>query len=352
MFINNCDPVARRLIDQSSRLRWTVLASLLCLLVGCGGGESGGEAANRSTGGSGAQAGPRKATVQLNWYPEPEHGGIYQAVSDGTYQSADLSIKVLPGGRATQVGPELELGRCQFAMANADDVVLLRNQGTDVVAVMAVMQDSPRCILAREDSGVKAFSDMAGKTLQRQAGRPFLDFMRSKGLLDQVREVPYSGSVATLVSDPNIMIQAYSYSEPLLAEQQGVKVRKLMVSELGWNPYSSVLITSGNLIREDPDLVRAFVHATRTGWTNYLSDPEKGNAAILAANKHGMTSEALEFGSRELKPLAIPDGSSPDLVGDMTLERWTTLVEQMVALKLIDASNVQAEDCFSADFLK
>jgi NitT/TauT family transport system substrate-binding protein len=289
--------------------------------------------------------------VQLNWYPEAEHGGVYQAAADDTFADANLQVEIRPGGRATPVAPELELGRVHFAFANADDVVVYRRQGMDIVAVLAAMQDSPRCILVREDSGVKSFEDLAGMTLQRQTGRPFLKFMRSRGILDNVTEVPYHGSVSSLVGDSNIAIQAYSFAEPLLAQQQGVKVRCLMVSDLGWNPYSSVLITTGKLIKSDPDLVRSFVQATRRGWQNYLTDASKGNVAILRANEHGMTAEALEFGSTELRSLAMPDEMPLESVGMMTLERWQQLVEQMDALEENPTVEVKPEDCFTIEFL-
>jgi NitT/TauT family transport system substrate-binding protein len=292
-----------------------------------------------------------RVLVQLNWYPEAEHGGVYQAFADGTYGEQGLDVEIRPGGRASTVSAELTLGRAQFAFSNADDVVIYRRQGMDIVAVLAAMQNNPRCILVREESGAKSFDDLAGMTLQRQAGRPFLEFIRSCGILDKVKEVPYYGSVSSLVVDPNIAIQAYSFAEPLLAEQQGVTVRRLMVSDLGWNPYSSVLITSGDLIQSDPELVGQFVEATRRGWQNYLSDPAKGNQAILGANEHGMTAEALQFGSVEMRSLAMPEGMNLDSVGMMTIERWKMLVDQMDALDPHAAGKVKPEDCFSVDFL-
>ena len=333
-------------------LRWTLLS--LCLLFptfGCGRVDPATDRENES--GLADHSSDRlKVAVQLNWYPESEHGGLYQAVADGTYRQADLDVELRPGGRATPVGPELELARCEFAVANADDVVLFREQEMDIVAVLAAMQNHPRCILVREESGVKTLEDLAGMTLQRQAGRGFVEFMRARGLLDGVQEVPYHGSVASLVADPKVAIQGYSFAEPLLAQQQGVKVRTLMVSELGFNPYSSVLITTGSLIREQPELVRRVVQATRQGWRNYLSDPSQGNAAILDANEHGMTAEAFEFGSEGLRSLAIPDGSTMDQVGTMSAQRWRTLVDQMRELKLVDADKVKAEDCYTTQFLQ
>ena len=322
----------------------TVVAALFgLLLAGC---ESTSDPPASVTPGASAIA------VQLNWYPESEHGGLYQAVADGTYAEADLDVDIRPGGRATPIGPELQLGRCQFAIANADDVIVFRQQGIDVVAVLAAMQNHPRCILVREDSGVDGFDDLAGKTLQVQAGRAFVEFMRSEGILEGVQEVPYHGSISSLVADPDVVIQAYSCAEPLLARQQGLAVKTLMVSDLGFNPYSSVLVTTRKLIEEQPELVQRFVDATRAGWQTYLSDGTAGNAAILEANEHGMTAEALDFGSQSMRDLAMPDGAAIDTVGQMSAERWETLFNQLVELELVDPNKVAASDCYTLQFLE
>lgn len=325
-----------------------LLAAFLVLAAGCSSSEpnAGPSAAE------GSASGPTKIRVQLNWYPESEHGGVYQAKADETYSEADLQVEISPGGSQTPVAPQLELGRSDFGFANADDVVLARRQGMDIVAVLAAMQNSPRCILVQENSGVTSLDNLSGMTLQLQPGRLFVEFMRDKGILNEVQEVPYQGSVAPLIADRKVGIQAYSFAEPLLAQQEGVDVRTLMVSDLGWNPYSSVLITSGDLIRNDPEKVRRFVQATRIGWQNYLQDPALGNEAILEDNEHGMTAEALEFGSTGLRGLALPDGMDVENVGLMSLERWTTLVEQIDKLEPDASSKVTPEECFTNEFLE
>lgn len=290
-------------------------------------------------------------TIQLNWYPESEHAGVFAAQAAGLYEAAGLDVKIRPGGQGTRIGPELVTGRVQFAFANADDVVLFREEGVDAVAVLAAMQDHPRCILVRADSGVEKFEDLRGMILQRQPGRPFLAFLEQRGLLEGVQLVPYSGSVAGLVTTKNTAIQAYSFAEPMLAEQQGVEVKTLMVSELGWNPYSSVIVTTGEMIREQPEVVRSFVQATVAGWKMYLQDPAEADKAILAVNEEGMTQEALTFGYEGLKKLALPEGFDPERVGIMSSDRWSTLIQQMIDLNLVDPSQVSPEDCFTTEFL-
>lgn len=293
----------------------------------------------------------QKVAVQLNWYAEAEHGGVYQAKVDGTYDAAKLDVEIRPGGRATPVAAEVVLGRADFAITNADDVVLYRAAGSDIVALMAAMQDNPRCILVRADSGMTSWEGLKGMTLQRQEGQGFVEFLRAKGALEGVQEVPYHGSVSNMVNDPKIAVQAYSFAEPFLAQEAGAEVKTFMVSELGWNPYSSVLVTRGDLIREKPELVAAFVKATQKGWQTYVSEPTEGNKAILAANQHGMTAGALEFGSKALVTLARPDEMPLAEVGKMSAERWKSLVDQMSEMKLIEPGSVKYEECFTDQFI-
>ncbi len=325
-----------------SPTHWGLLVTAMLLCTGC---SSPKDAAFPPHGGQHL----RDVSVQLNWYPEVEHGGIYEAYVNGAYREHGLNVEIKPGSRETPVAPELLLGRSQFAITNADDVVLFRAQGADIVAVFAAAQNNPRCLLVRADSGVESFEELSGMTLQCQPGRAFLPFLRKRGYLDGVREVPYFNSIAGMVNDPKMAVQAYVVAEPLLARQQGLEVKTLMVSDLGWNPYSSVLVTTGNLIRESPDLVEQFVAATRQGWTDYLLSPGKANQAILKANTHGMTQEVLQFGAEQMRPLAYPEDATH--LGEMSLERWQQLVDQMKELEVIGQDVVRPEDCFTDKFL-
>lgn len=292
-----------------------------------------------------------RVVVQLNWFAESEHGGVYQAAADGSYAAAGLEVEIRPGGAGTPVAAEVALGRADFAITNADDVVLYRAAGTDIVALVAAMQNHPRCLLVRDDSPVRSLDDLNGITLHCEPKRGFVEYLRHLGKLTGVREVPYQGSVTPLVNDPQAAIQAYVTAEPFVAQGQGIAVRWMMISDLGWNPYSSVLVTRGELIRNDPELVQRMVTATRLGWQHYLTDPQLGNRDILAANQHGMTAEALEFGGNQLKQLAVPADSDLESLGTMTAQRWETLVQQMEQTGLIAAGSVQAAECFDLQFL-
>jgi NitT/TauT family transport system substrate-binding protein len=319
------------------------LLILAAALVGCGGPAKPPADA----------AGGAPVVLQLNWFPEPEHGGFYTAVLDKLDAAEGLALEIRPGGRAAPIASELAAGRVQFAVANAEDVVMFRSQGADIVTVMTACQHHPRCLLMRTDSGVTAFEDLGkrGMTLQVQQGHAFVEYMRSKGLLAGVKEVPYTGGVALTVHDPKMAQQGYVYSEPLLAGQQGVEITTLMLSDIGFDPYSSVLVTTGKLVREQPDLVRRMVKASIEGWRRYLADPAATNAHLLKVNGEGLTPEMLDHGVATLRDLCLPDGMPPERLGTMTAARWDELLAQMTALDPSLAGKVKAADCYTLEFL-
>lgn len=340
----DCRRLRDLIASKTLRCMWlnSLVGLLLLQVLGC--------EVKRPVAADGAQL--QAVTLMLNWYPEAEHGGFYAAKVLGIFERYGLDVTIRAGGPNAPVAQELVTGRVQFAVGNADDVLLFRNEGVPVVALMAPIQNTPRCVLVRADSGATRLSELSGFVLQANVGRPFLDFLRADGLLEGVQVVPYGGSVAKLVSDEKTAIQAYSFSEPFMARELGVDVRALMLSDVGFNPYASCLLADEGYVAAHSDVVARMVVACREGWQKYLESPEKTNEAILKENSQGLTAEALAFGVAELKPLCLPEGMSPAQVGQMSAGRWEQLVEQLVKLKLIDSNKVQAKGVFNAEFLE
>lgn len=294
----------------------------------------------------------QSVALMLNWYPEAEHGGFYAAQVHGIFEQHGLDVQILPGGPSAPVAQELLTQRVQFAVGNADDVLLFRQEQADIVALMAPIQNTPRCVLVHADSQAKDLTQLSGLTLQANVGRPFLNFMEHEGLLKDVKVVPYSGNVANFATDPKTAIQAYSFSEPLLAKQQGVETRALMLSEIGFNPYASCLIATGDYIRGNEDVVRRMVIACQLGWQKYLAEPDQTNALILTLNSQGMSAEALKFGAQQIKPLCLPDGMNESLVGQMQLSRWQTLADQFIELGLATPDRIDPSKVFTTQYLQ
>lgn len=302
---------------------------------------------------SASTPGNPKVVLQLNWYPEAEHGGFYAALVHGIYAKHGLDVEIRAGGRSIVVAPELTLGRAQFGVANADDVLMARSEEAPLVALMAPMQNGPRCIMVRQDSGIESLAQLKNIKLQIDSGRPYIPFLKKKGLLDaSVQIVPYYGTVAELVAGPGVAQQAYNFSEPFLAEEKGVAVRNLMLSEVGYNPYASCLVCTEKQLQEQGSIVEKMVQASVEGWQKYMESPAETNAYILKQNNQGMTAEALKYGSEKLKDLCLPNSLDSAKMGQMDEGRWQELRDILVDLNLIKGDKVDAKKCFELKYLK
>jgi NitT/TauT family transport system substrate-binding protein len=290
-----------------------------------------------------------KVSLQLNWYPEVEHGGFYAALVHGYFKAEGLDVEILPGALETPVVQNVANGRCAFGVINADRFLFGRAQQAPVVALMAPLQTSPLCLIVHEASGIRSFSELKNMTIAMTTTRAFYAFLRAKVPLENVQVVPYGGSIERFLTDANYAQQGYSFSEPFLIKQNGGDPYNLMLAELGFNPYTSLLFTTEATVEKNPELARRMVRATVKGWRHYLRDPSAANAAIQKLNP-AMDKELLAFGAKELRPLVLGD-LAEESIGRMTLDRWQTLVDQLVSCDQMKADAVKASDVFTNQFL-
>lgn len=290
--------------------RWLGLL-LVALTVGCG---SGGGTSEQDT----------AIRIALNWFPEHEHGGYFAAAAGGLYHAEGLDVELLPGGPGAPVIARVASGEVEFGVVNADDVVLARAAGAPLVALLAPIQTNPWCIMVHRQSGIERLADLHDLTLAMQTTSAQYEFLRRHVPLTNVTVVPYGGSIAEFLLRPAFAQQAYVISEPILAESKGADVRCLLLADLGFNPYASVLITRDQLRSDQPAMVHAVTRASAAGWARYLDDPTAAHGAILAMNPE-IGQATLAAGQRALAPLV----RTPAGIGSMTRERWATLVTQL-----------------------
>lgn len=289
-----------------------------------------------------------KVRLALNWYPEAEHGGYFAALTQGFYRQEGLDVEIIKGGPKAPVIPQVDNGQFEFGVYNADGLITARSKDAGVVAVMAPLQISPRAIMVHAASGITDFSELKNVTLATDNSQAYFAFLRGKVPLEGVKIVPYQGNVASFLADPNFAQQAYVFSEPFVAEQEGGDPRSLLVADLGFNPYTSVLITSDKYLAEHSEVVQAMVAASRRGWQHYLERPDETNEYIHGLNPE-MSLDALAYGVDSLRPLVLDTVAKKEGIGHMTLERWQTLAKQLEELGI--AEPVDASQVFTPRFL-
>ena len=151
---------------------------------------------------------PARITVQLDWVPEPEHGGFYQAQAKGFFREEGLEVVLLPGGPGAQVVPSVATGKADVGQADDISTLLQQAEGLPLVQFAAVFQDDPSGILVHADSPVRRFEDLQGKTIIARPGWPFLEFLKRKYGLT-VNVVAQNFSSAAFLGNKEALQQGY-----------------------------------------------------------------------------------------------------------------------------------------------
>ncbi|MBI1290078.1 myristoyl transferase [bacterium] len=328
-------------------MKWMALmmvAGTAIFAAGCGSEQE------KQKPGTTASGGEESVSLVLNWFPEMEHGGFYAAQVNDLYKKAGLDVTIVPGGVDVPVVALVATGRNQFGVANADDLIMGRAEGADLVALFAPMQDSPRVIMVHEASGIRTLSDLKDMTLAMGIGSGFGAFVQKKYPLENVTIVPYPGSISVFLENKDFAQQAYSISEPFVAKKNGGDPHNIFVSEYGYNPYTSLLVVSRDYLEKNRDTVRRMVKASLEGWDLYMKDPTRTNEHINKQNPE-MGMDILAFGVGEMQGLVYTADAKASGLGTMTEARWTQMVSVMEEVNLIKKGAVNPRECFTTEFL-
>jgi NitT/TauT family transport system substrate-binding protein len=273
-----------------------------------------------------------KLTLALNWKPEPEFGGVFEAERIGAFAARGLALE-RTGGPGAPVVQMVTARQVTFGIASADEVVLARDRGSDIVAIFATYQTCPQGLMTHAARGLASLDALfaAGGTLAVEPGLPYVKFLEQRYGFGSLQVVPYSYSIGPFLSDPRLTQQVFVTAEPIAARRAKADPQVFLVADSGYNPYTAVVITHGETLRGDAARVGRFVAALREGWQGYLVDPGPANAMMGPLNPE-MDAEAFRLAAEAQQPLIEVAGGA---VGGMTAERWTELAGQLKELGLV-----------------
>jgi NitT/TauT family transport system substrate-binding protein len=284
-----------------------------------------------------------KVTFGTNWVADPEAGGYYQALVDGTYAKYGLDVAILPGGPTANNGMLLIAGKIDFVMGGdmIGDFLSVQNN-VPIMAVAADFQKNPQIFMSHPGAGLDKWEDLPKATAFVSAGavNTFWAWMRlAYGFKDE-KIKPYNFNSAPFIVDPHSIQQGYLTSEPLEVEKQGhFKPNIFLLSDYGYTTYSTLIDTRREIVAKHPDVVQRFVDASAIGWYHYLyGDNAQANAAIKKENPE-LTDDEIAFSIAKMKEYGIVDsGDTLKLgIGAMTDARWKDFFDKMVKAGIVKA---------------
>ncbi len=309
-----------------------------------------GACAKREPAAAAAAPGLTKVRFQTDWFPQPEHGGYYQALAKGYYAEEGLDVEILPGGPNAQVMTGVATGRAQIGMTNGDDVFVAVSRGVPLKAVAAEMQRDAQGILYHEENPIRDLRDLEGKTIMAGAGSVWIQFVQQRYGI-RFNLLPLVGDLARFMNDPKFVQQCFVTNEPFFAGQRGAKVGALLIAHPGYEPYR-VMFTSEAFLAQNPEIVRKFVRASVRGWIDYLTgDPAPANA-LLKQRRPDLPEEFFAYSIRAMNEyrLVLGDPARGEKMGQLTRARIETQLKLLRELGVTERE-LRVEDVATFDYL-
>jgi putative hydroxymethylpyrimidine transport system substrate-binding protein len=311
---------------------------VLCLaLTACGEKHETITPARRST---------QSLTLMLDWFPNADHVGVYQALAEGDFTAAGLDVNVqVPSDPALPL-KLLAAGRVDMAISYEPELLLARNQGLPLVSVAALVQKPLTSIISTGAKHITSPAQLRGKRVG-DAGITYQHAYLSTILAragvpaTSVKEVNLGANLvpAMLSGRVDATLGGYWNYEALQLAQLRKRPSVIHMDQVGVPTYDElVLIVRKSTLTNNPQEIRRFVQALGRGYESVRRNPQAGVQNLVRLNP-GLDPKLQQASVRATIPAFFPTNSSQPW-GYQDQTQWNAFGEWMLSNQLI--SNVNA----------
>ncbi|MFZ9232381.1 MAG: ABC transporter substrate-binding protein [Ilumatobacteraceae bacterium] len=354
-------------------------------LAACGGDDGGSSGASGGEGSLSADC-PATIVVQTDWFPEAEHGSLYQMM--GADYTVDIEKKIVSGslidseGNDTGVGLEIRTGGPAIGYSPVsttmatDTSITLGYISTDdaafnydtvkTLAVVAPLEINPQIMMWDPETypDVKTIADLgaAGVTLNVFAGGSFLEVFVAEGVITEDQIDPsYDGSPARFISEGGkIAQQGFASAEPYQYKNEfmdwGKDVAYQLIHDAGFEIYAAPLAIRAEDKEALAPCLKKFVPIVQQAAIDYSEDGARANAIIIdAVAKYAdfwVYGEGVAAYSQQTQKELGLIGNGPDeTLGNFDMDRANKVLQQMKDAGLEVPAELKAEDIYTNEFI-
>ena len=287
----------------------------------------------------------REMNVVLDWYPNALHTFIYTAIERGYYEEEGLDVHIQFPANDNDALALVAAGRAQIGLYYEHDIIqAVANQNVGIKSIGAVVQAPLNIILSLKDKNILSPKDLEGKTIG-YSGTALSEslvytMMQAVGAsIDDVEMVNVGFELMSSMTTGNVdaTIGCLVNHEVPELEHEGFEVNYFSVSDYGIpNYYEGVFLANNDMIKNEPEVLEAFLRASAKGFEDFKADPY-GCLDILLNNQNEenfpLTPEVEQQSCDTLLPLM--ETADAEFLSQ-TEENWQANIDWMLENGLID----------------
>ena len=285
----------------------------------------------------------------------PAFGPIRLAQGKGYFKQAGLTVNFATGRGGVDVAKQVGAGNAPIGGIVADAPIVVRQNGVPVKIVCLFGGKGFMQLVVRADSGIAKPADLKGKTItvmsyQDTTFYALLGLLASVGLSKDDVDIQSAGPVGVwqmVATGKSVgMAGVPDWIPPV--EAAGVKVNVLPTDEF-FPHMAQAVAASDQIIKDKPDMVRAFVKAALHGMKDIMDDPNAAAVDFVKFvpewnGKEDQVKEAFAYYDKLIYP-------GQKQLGEVDPERVARLQDFYLAKGIIEKKS-PVDDLYTNQFIK
>ncbi len=287
--------------------------------------------------------------LQLNWIHQFQFAGYYAAIEKGYYKDVGLEVELIEANSTELPGDAVINGKADFGTGTSD-VVLMRGNGKPVVVLATIFQHSAQILLATEVSGIRYVHNLSGKRLIIEPhAADIIAYMSDEGIsLNNIEKLPPSFDVNMIIENKADAMTAYVTDEPFVLKKQNIAYNILSPISGCIDFYGDILITSEQLLIDNPKLAKDFRDASLKGWEYAMENSDELIELIYNKYSKRHSKEHLTFEAEGMKKLILSDVIE---IGYSNPRRWQKIIDTYKRTGMLD-NKLNINGLLYTDYLK
>jgi len=224
----------------------------------------------------------KKVTVVLDWTPNTNHTGLYVANEKGYFKDQGLEVEIIQPSEGTS-DTIVASGKAQFGISYQESVTYARAADVPIVSIAAVIQHNTSGFASLKEKNILTPKDFEGKVyggwgseveeatikyLMDQVGADF-----SKVKIMTIGDADFFQASASGQIDFAWIFEGWAGIE---AKLKGIELNYIDLGKEApvFDYYTPVIITNETVLKENKDLVEAFMKAVKKGYEYAIENPE------------------------------------------------------------------------------
>jgi putative hydroxymethylpyrimidine transport system substrate-binding protein len=260
---------------------------------------------------------PQPFSLALDFYVNPDHAGIFEAIDNGYFSDAGLDVETHTPSDPSSPIKDVAAGRVDLAISYEPEVLLAQAQdpGLPVKAVAALVPTPLTSLIWLKDSGIQDVKGLQGKTIAT-AGIPYQEaylktILEREGLsTSDVNTVDVQQNLlpAVISNKAQAILGGFLNVEGVDLKLQGKDPTVIPVDKLGIPTYNElVLVANADSLDSKEEDIRLFLDALERGTKAAVADPAGATKAVLDAG-NGLDPKITRAEVDKTLPLLMPKG--------------------------------------------